>query len=122
MRILLGVGGSEHSQQALEETVERVRETDDELTIAIFSSEEVEKTPTAVEREVRDILARKGVDASVRRLTGHPGGELVELADQGGYDRLVIGGGSRSPLGKIQLGSIAEFVVLNAETPVTLIR
>lgn len=121
MRILLGVGGSEHSRRALEETIERVRKTGDELTVAIFSSEEVDTTLTDLETTVRSTLEAAAVDAEIRRLEGHPGGELVEMADQE-FDRLVIGGGSRSPLGKIQLGTIAEFVVLNAETPVTLIR
>jgi len=122
MKVLLGVGGSEHSRRALEETVERVQETGDELTVAIFSSEAVEATPTDVEAEVKEVLAGADIDATVRRIAGHPGGELVSLADEGGFDRLVIGGGTRSPLGKIQLGEVAEFVVLNAETPVTLIR
>ncbi|MFB6200891.1 MAG: universal stress protein [Halorhabdus sp.] len=122
MKVLLGVGGSERSRQALETTVERVQEAGDDLTVAIFDSEEVETTMTDVERDVRDVLDDAGVDAQVRRISGHPGGELVQMADQEAFDRLVIGGGTRSPLGKIQLGSIAEFVVLNAETPVTLIR
>jgi len=122
MEILLGVGGSEHSRRALEETIERVQETGDELTVAIFSSEEVETTLTDIEADIRDTLEEVDVEAEVRRIRGHPGGELVQLADEEGFDRLVIGGGTRSPLGKVQLGSIAEFVVLNAETPVTLIR
>jgi len=121
MRILLGVGGSDHSQRALEETIERVRETGDELTVAIFHSEEVDATLTDVETQVKERLDAAGVEADIRRIEGHPGGELVQMADTE-FDRLIIGGGTRSPLGKIQLGSIAEFVVLNAETPVTLIR
>ncbi|WP_181684779.1 universal stress protein [Halorhabdus salina] len=122
MKILLGVGGSEHSRRALEETVERVRDTGDELTVAVFRSEAVAAPPTDIEADVNEVLETHDVNAEVTRVSGHPGGELVTLADQGGYDRLVIGGGTRSPLGKIQLGSVAEFVVLNAETPVTLIR
>ncbi|WP_136687661.1 universal stress protein [Halorhabdus amylolytica] len=122
MKVLLGVGGSDHSRRALKETIERVQETGDDLTVAIFSSEEVEATLTDVESDVRAVLEDANVEATVRRITSHPGGELVQLADEEGFDRLVIGGGTRSPLGKIQLGSIAEFVVLNAETPVTLIR
>ncbi|MFB6129055.1 MAG: universal stress protein [Halorhabdus sp.] len=122
MKVLLGVGGSEPSRHALEDTVERVGETDDELTVAIFDAEDVDATPTEIESDVRAVLDDAGVEADIRRLSGHPGGDLVELAEAEDFDRLVIGGGQRSPLGKIQLGSIAEFVILNAETPVTLIR
>jgi nucleotide-binding universal stress UspA family protein len=51
-----------------------------------------------------------------------PAGRLVELAETEGFDRIAIPGGERSPLGKIQLDSVAEFVLLNATTTVTLIR
>ena len=53
---------------------------------------------------------------------GDPGAMLVEIADGEGYDQIVLGGGERSPMGKIRVGQVAEFVVLNAETSVTLVR
>jgi len=46
----------------------------------------------------------------------------VTIANQESFDRIVLGSGERSPLGKIQLGSVAEFVLLNAQTSVTLVR
>ena len=46
----------------------------------------------------------------------------IPPAERDGFDRIVLGGGERSTLGKIQLGSIVEFVLLNAQTPVTLVR
>jgi len=55
-------------------------------------------------------------------VSGHPGSRLVELAEREGADRIVLGGGETSPLGKVQLGSVAEFVLLNAKTTVTLVR
>lgn len=121
MEILLGFGGSANSRRALEQTVERVRETGDSLTVAIFNPEDVEGTLTELESEVREALESAGVEADIRRISGHPGGELVEMADEE-FDRLVIGGGSRSPLGKIRLGAIVEFVIVNSSTPVTLIK
>jgi len=114
MRVLLGVGGTQEGWTALEETLTRAAEAGDELTVAVYERE--------IEREVRERIDESEVDAAVRRISGHPGGGLVELADGEDFDRLVVAGGSRSTLGKIQLGSVAEFVVLNAETPVTLIR
>jgi nucleotide-binding universal stress UspA family protein len=123
MKIVLGVGGSELSYHALDETIERADEAGDDLTIAIFDSEEVETTLEEIRERVEERLAASGFDADVRHIeSDQPGGELVELAESEGFDRIVLGGGKRSPLGKIQLGSIAEFVLLNAQTPVTLIR
>jgi len=123
MDILLGVGGSELSYHALEETVERAKETGDTLTVAIFDNEEVGTDADTVRKQVEETLDNAGFEASIRRLEGgSPGSQIVELAESEGFDRIVLGGGERSTLGKIQLGSIVEFVLLNAQTPVTLIR
>jgi len=123
MDILLGVGGSELSYHALEETVERAKETGDHLTIAIFDNEEISADADTIRKQVEETLANAGFEASIRRLEGDsPGSQIVELAESEDFDRIVLGGGERSTLGKIQLGSIVEFVLLNAQTPVTLIR
>jgi nucleotide-binding universal stress UspA family protein len=122
MKVLLGHSGSELSWMAFRQTVERAQEAGDSLTVAIYDDDTVEHSLAEIESRVRDELAHTGINADLRRLEGHVGGTLVEVADGEGFDRLVVAGGSRSTLGKIQLGSVAEFVVLNAETPVTLIR
>ena len=123
MDILLGVGGSELSYHALEETVDRAEETGDTLTVAIFENEEISADPAEIRVQVEETLAESEFDASIRVLEGDsPGSALISLAENEGFDRIVLGGGERSTLGKIQLGSIVEFVLLNAQTPVTLIR
>lgn len=122
MKILLGIGGSEDSFRALEKAVERAKEAGDELTIAIVENPDSDPRPDDVKRRVEDVLDDAAFDAEVRTLSGHPGSELLELSEREGFDRIVLGGGETSPLGKVQLGSIAEFVLLNARTTVTLIR
>ena len=118
MDILLGVGGSELSYQALEETLDRVQETGDDLTVAIFKNEEVSEERGTVRQRVEATLQEADFEAEIRDLEGDsPGSGLISLAENEGF-----GGGERSTLGKIQLGSIVEFVLLNAQTPVTLIR
>lgn len=122
MRLLLGVGGSGDSLAALERTVARAREADDDLTVAVLENPDAEPDPSAVEARVREVLAETGFEAPVRRLEGHPGSRLVEVAESEGFDRIVLGGGETSPLGKVQIGSVAEFVLLNANVSVTLVR
>lgn len=122
MNVLLGVGGSGLSYQALEKTLERAREAGDDVTIAIFNNEEVDTDSDAVEQRVHEALSDHDFEAEIRHIEGDPGSRLVDIADAEGFDRIVLGSGKRSTLGKIQLGSIAEFVLLNAQTPVTLIR
>jgi len=122
MKTLLGIGGSEDSLRALEEAVTRAKEAGDDLTIAIVENPDASLSQSEVETRAGEVLSETGVEADIRTLTGHPGSQLLELAERGSYDRIVLGGGETSPLGKVQLGSIAEFVLLNARTTVTLIR
>ncbi|MFD1632602.1 universal stress protein [Haloplanus ruber] len=122
MKLLLGIGGSDDSIRALERTVARVAETGDDLTVAILRNPATEADPEGIEQRVRAVLDDAATSASVRHLDGDPGSRLVELAEQEEYDRIVLGGGETSPMGKIKLGGIAEFVLLNSHVSVTLVR
>jgi len=122
MQVLLGIGGSDDSMRALERAVDRVAETGDDLTVAILRNPASEAEPAEIERRVRSILDEADVSASVRHLEGDPGSQLVDLAEREGFDRIVLGGGETSPMGKIKLGSISEFVLLNSHVSVTLVR
>lgn len=120
MDVLLGVDGSDLSLRALEEATRRARTAGDRVTVAVYEGSS-DATRDDVVATVRDRLASTGIEAEIRAIDDDPGSTLVELAERG-YDRIVIGGGTRSPLGKVQLGPVAEFVILNANTSVTLVR
>jgi nucleotide-binding universal stress UspA family protein len=122
MRLLLGIGGTADSWQALSQTAERAADVGDSITVAVVENPETEMNPEEIEEKVAETLAEHDLEADVRYLEGDPGAALVEVADSEGFDRIVLGGGQRSPMGKIRVGSVAEFVVLNAETTVTLVR
>ncbi|USZ69503.1 universal stress protein [Halorussus salilacus] len=122
MNVLLGIGGSDDSLHALEKTVDRAKAAGDDLTVAVLENPESDRDPDDVEDRVRETLDDAGFSAEVRRLPGDPGSELVDLAEREGFDQLVLGGGQRSPMGKIKLGHIAEFVLLNSPVTVTLVR
>lgn len=122
MKLLLGIGGSEDSFRALDQTIQRAMEAGDSLTVAVVDNPDSEPATDDVESRVRETLAEAGFDADVRVIEGHPGSQLVELAEREEFDHIVLGGGEKSPLGKVQLGSISEFVLLNAQTSVTLVR
>lgn len=122
MKVLLGVGGSDDSFRALEETVARARATGDDLTVAVLENPDSAPAVEEVRERVEATLADAGFPAEVRTLSGHPGSRLLEVAEGEEFDRIVLGGGETSPLGKVEVGAIAEFVLLNARTSVTLVR
>jgi nucleotide-binding universal stress UspA family protein len=122
MKVLLGMGGSEDSFRALEQTIERTLEAGDDLTVAVVDNPDSDPAVEDVAARARDALASAGLPTAVKVVEGHPGSGLVELAEREGFDQIVLGGGETSPLGKVKLGSIAEFVLLNANVSVTLVR
>ncbi|MFP9190825.1 universal stress protein [Natronosalvus vescus] len=122
MNVLLGLEGSDESVKTLETTIERVQAVGDELTVAIVKKPESERSVEEVHELARERLSVAGIDAEVIRLEGDPGSALVDYAEREAVDQLVIGGGTRSPMGKVRLGPITEFVLLNATTTVKLVR
>ncbi|WP_336021563.1 universal stress protein [Halobellus salinisoli] len=122
MKILLGVGGSDESRQALHRTVERAVVTGDDLTVAILEEVTGDRSVDDIEADVNAALEENGLDADVRYIDGNAGSELVSIAESEGFDQIALSGGTTSPMGKIQLSSTAEFVLLNSHVSVTLIR
>lgn len=120
MRVLAGIDGSDRGLDTLEEAIERAQEAGDDLTVAVYAQQA--ESLTAAESAVTDRLATLGVDVPVEVIEGNPGSRLVEIAETGDYDRIVLSGGQVSPLGKINLTGVHEFVLLNARMSVTLIR
>ncbi len=122
MNVLLGLAGSDESVTALRRTIERTDDVGDDLTVAVLEKADTERSQEEMYRQAEKLLSEANVDAELERLEGDPGASLVDDAEQGEFDQLVIGGGTVSPMGKIQLGSITEFVLLNAPTTVKLVR
>jgi nucleotide-binding universal stress UspA family protein len=122
MKLLLGIGGSPDGIDALERTLERVAETGDDLTVALLDTVSTDYDLDELEQKARERIDASDVAAETRRVPGHPGSKLTEIAQREGFDRIVLGGGQRSPMGKINLGEVAEFVLLNADISVTLVR
>jgi universal stress protein A len=54
--------------------------------------------------------------------SGDPARTIVEVADSGGYDLIVIGTHGRTGLGHLLMGSVAEKVVRRASCPVLSVR
>lgn len=122
MNVLLGLGGTDESLRALGQTVERAAAVGDDLTVAVVDKPESKLSQAEMRSEAERALEEAGLSVDVRTLEGDPGSSLVELAEREGFDQLVIGGGTESPMGKIRLGPVTEFVLLNASTTVKLVR
>lgn len=67
-------------------------------------------------------LEEAEVDFDIRGVVGNPDTQIVNMANEIGVDRIVIGGTSRSPAGKAVFGDHAQQVLLNASCPVTYVQ
>ncbi|MFB6086139.1 MAG: universal stress protein [Halodesulfurarchaeum sp.] len=122
MKVLFGLQAGSDSLGALERTVERVRSVGDDLTVAVLEHPDGEGSMDETETAVREVVEGTLPEVDVRRIEGHPGSRVVEIAESEEFDRIVLGGGEQSPMGKIRIGSVAEFVLLNSHVSVTLLR
>lgn len=120
MNVLLALDGGDLSMRALDRTVERALAAGDTVTVAVYEGPQSADLD-AVAAEARERAAEAGLDVDVHRIDADPGSRLVEMAEDG-FDRLVMGGGTISPMGKIRIGDVIEFVLINAQTTVTLVR
>ena len=77
------------------------------------------KPPKTV-HEVESTLQEADFDVKVHRRLGKPAEEIIDFVKEFDADHVVIAGRSRSPVGKIIFGSVAQQVLLDAPVPVTL--
>ncbi len=120
MQLIVGVDGSDYGLRALGESIERAQQLGGDVTVALYSDGQT--ALDEIESLVSEELSAYDIDVDVIWLEEEPGSQLIELAEREGYDQIVLPGGQRSPLGKINLSNTIEFVLLNAQTTVTLVR
>ncbi|WP_265112196.1 universal stress protein [Halosolutus halophilus] len=68
------------------------------------------------------IAADHGVDLETQSRVGAPAQEIVDCAENGNFDHVVMGSRGRSGVSRILLGSVAEVVVRHSPVPVTVVR
>ena len=68
-------------------------------------------------------LTATGVDHRVHQSAGvDVGDEIVRVAEQNHAELVVIGIRTRSPVGKVLMGSVAQTVIMDAPCPVLTVR
>lgn len=122
MDVVVGLGVFEESVQALDRTIERARTADDSVTVAVLDVPTREQPLSTVVRRVREYLGDVDVPIDVRPLEGTPGPALVTFAEEGAFDQVVLANTKRTPMGKIQVSELTEFVLLNSQVTVILVR
>lgn len=85
----------------------------------VSSVDELTNEATAVARELGEELLPEGITYSAEALFGNLPDDLLEHAEERGYDHVFITGERRSPTGKVLFGDTTQAVLLNFDGPVT---
>jgi nucleotide-binding universal stress UspA family protein len=84
---------------------------------------ELDKAESAM-KYAKDFFATKGIPCEekllVRGLT--PGEDLVQFAEENNIDEIIVGVVKVSKVGKLLMGSTAQYVILHAPCPVISVK
>lgn len=130
MKILAGFDGSNAAREAVAIAKRHAKRFNGEVFVVRFMRESHELHLDDMEkadRELEDLKAgfeKENIPCEIRlKKTGLDAGEeLVQFATQKGIDEIVIGVRKRSKVGKLLLGSTAQYVILQAPCPVVTVR
>ena len=123
MKILVAYDGSDHSKRALSEAIILTQKFSGSLTLLHCCWIESDQASMLLLKDVRGQLEAVGIKhefSSVRTSTPHS--SILLIAEEGGYDVIVIGsrgmGGARALL----LGSVSNKVSSEATVPVIIVK
>jgi nucleotide-binding universal stress UspA family protein len=72
--------------------------------------------------EARDLLRQGGVEAQLIEPAGDPAETIERIAENGGFDTIVVGTRGQGALGRMLQGSVSEHVATHAHATVVVAR
>ncbi|MFQ5815319.1 MAG: universal stress protein [Candidatus Hydrothermarchaeaceae archaeon] len=139
MKILVGTDGSTCSEKAIEFASRLAIMTSSSLTllhvIPMVPSMEEEiielikeelGSPEDIGQQYLErgieISKKHGVKAEKKLLTGHPAEEILDEAERGKYELIVVGSTGKGMINELLLGSVSSELVHHAKVPVLVVR
>lgn len=139
-KVLLAADGSQPSLRAAE-YVTKLKELNPDLKVTLLTVyplplhaglsplfsygqlvEAAEEYMAEITKKYQELLAERGIEADVRQEFGDPGETIVRLAEEGGYDLILMGTRGLSNIEGLILGSVAHKVLHLARIPVLLVK
>ena len=130
--ILVAYNGDEPSKRALDMAMDLTKRFDASLSVVSVVPTRPGRFPvdpwddTSVHAqellEARRMLREKGIEAELIEPTGDPAPTIERIADEGGYDVVVIGSRGLNAMGRILQGSVSEHVATHARATVVVAR
>lgn len=137
MKVLVATDGSVHSMKAVQRALELAEKQGAEVTlmsVAYYGADYLEEMPPNIreklEDEARGVLKKakavfdaKGLPAETVLMTGLvPANLIIRKAEEGKFDRIILGSTGMSGLDRVLMGSTAGKVAAHAPCEVTIVR
>ena len=130
MKILVGYDGTNSAKEALDLVKSHAKVFGASVEVVTSMQKGTESERKDIEQAERgleyakSLLEEDGISCNthllIRGLTA--GEDLVEFANENQIDQIVVGVKRRSKVGKLLMGSTAQYVILQAECPVITVK
>ncbi|AEA46637.1 universal stress protein [Archaeoglobus veneficus] len=128
--ILVGLDGSNASFAALDFAIEeaKIRNTKVVAIHSLFGGDRTKSEDVIRGEEILEEARKRAEEAGVEIEThllvrgNEPGYDIVSYAEEIDASLIVVGVRRRSAVGKLILGSVAQYVILNAKRPVVAVK
>lgn len=130
MKILVGYDGSNSAKEALSQARRHAKAFGASVHVVTSMArgtqaqhEEIEEAQKGLEY-AQSLFQDDGIACETHLLIRGftPGEDLVRFADENQVDEIVVGIKRRSKVGKLLMGSTAQFVILQATCPVVTVK
>jgi nucleotide-binding universal stress UspA family protein len=137
MKVLVPTDGSEHAMKAVQRALELAETRGAQVTLMSVASfakdilddmppgvqDKLEREAAAVLNKAKELFDQKGLKVEMVLEAGLvPANNILRKAEEGKFDRIVMGSAGRTGLAKILMGSTAAKVVAHAPCEVTIVR
>ncbi|MCL1978899.1 MAG: universal stress protein [Methanomassiliicoccaceae archaeon] len=138
-KILVPTDGSEFTKYAVEKAIELAKLSEGKVTAlfvldkSVYASspmdtavinvyDTLEKEGKHATNYVVEKAGEAGVEIEEKHIEGVPARIILQEAEEGGYDIIVMGTLGRTGISKLLMGSVAEKIVQNAKCPVMVAK
>jgi nucleotide-binding universal stress UspA family protein len=131
-KILLAYDGSEAADSALQQTIDLAKAFTAEVGVVSvvpvhagrLGIDPWDDRPVHDEqlREARTVFSKEGIEPRLHEPFGEKAPSIERVAEEGGYDTIVIGSRGLGAIGRLLEGSVSEHVATHARTNVVIAR
>jgi len=131
-RILVAYDGGEPAYRAMETAIDLAEHYGADLSVVSVVPFHPGRAPVdpwddaavhaEILQEAKTILAERGMTADLLEPIGDPASTIERLADDGGFDTVVVGSRGLNPLSRFLQGSVSGHVATHAHATVVVAR